>query len=142
MKKRKLVVDLAYDFTLFGIISHASEHKLAWEINQKLKIQLIKSDDIKINFLNNKNLVISNFHFEKEESILRLLKNKAVDIPVGNHIYLMPELKQFDYLVIIHGFEQTFKPENVISNLNAIGVIQYAVELEIDKLKSKENLVF
>lgn len=142
MKKRKLVIDFEYNFKLFGIISPASEHKLAWELNQKLRIQLVKCADIKINFLNNKNLIISNFHFEREESILRLLKNKAVDIPVGNHIYLMPELKQFDYLVIIDGFEQTFKPKNVISSVSDIEAVQYVVNLDVEKLKSKENLVF
>ena len=57
MKKQKLVVDFDYNFKLFGIISPASEHKLAWEMNKKLGVKLIKNSDIKINFLNNKNLI-------------------------------------------------------------------------------------
>ncbi len=142
MKKQKLVVDFDYNFKLFGIISPASEHKLAWEMNEKLGIKLIKNTDIKINFLNNKNLIISNFLFEKEESILRLLKNKSVGVPTANHLFLIPELRQFDYLLVICGFEQTFKPENVIARLTQISVVQNVINLEVLKLKSKENLVF
>ena len=142
MRKQKLVVDFDYNFKLFGIISPATEHKLAWELNKKLVVKLIKNTDIEIKFLNNKNLIISNFLFEKEESILRLLKNKSVGIPTANHLFLVPELKQFDYLLIIGGFEQTFKPENVVARLAEISIIQNVINLEVLKLKSKENLVF
>ena len=142
MKKQKLVVDFDYNFKLFGIISPVSEHKLAWEVNRVLGINLIKNEDIEINFLDNKNLIISNFLFGKEESILRLLKNKSVGSPATNHFFLVPELKQFDYLIIISGFEQTFKPEDVVARLRQIEIIQNVLNLEVLKLKSKENLVF
>ncbi|MCG8323345.1 MAG: IPExxxVDY family protein [Cytophagales bacterium] len=142
MKKQKLVVDFDYNFKLFGIISPASEHKLAWELNRGLNVNLIKNEDIKINFLNNKNLIISNFLFGKEESILRLLKNKSVAMSATNQSFLIPELKQFDYLLIIDGFEQTFKPEHVAARLRQIDIIQNVMNLEVLKLKSKENLVF
>lgn len=142
MKKQKLVVDFDYNFKFFGIISPGSEHKLAWEINRVLDINLIKNEDIEINFLDNKNLIISNFLFGKEESILRLLKNKSVGKPTTNHFFLVPELKQFDYLIMINGFEQTFKPEDVIARLRQIEIIQNVLNLEVLKLKSKENLVF
>ena len=142
MKKQKLVVDFDYNFKLFGIISPASEHKLAWELNRGLNINMIKNDDININFLNNKNLIISNFLFEKEESILRLLKNKSVGMPATSNLFLVPELKQFDYLLTIGGFEQTFKPENVVVRLGQINVIHNVINLDVLKLKSKENLVF
>jgi len=142
MKKQKLIADFDYNFKLFGITSSVAEHKIAWEINQSLFINLVKKADIKIKFLNNQNLIISNFLFEREESNLRLLKNKAVDVESGNPLYLLPEVKQFDYIIIITGFEQTFEPEKVISKLNKIDVIQYIINLDVDKLKSKENLVF
>ena len=103
---------------------------------------MIKNDDININFLNNKNLIISNFLFEKEESILRLLKNKSVGMPATSNLFLVPELKQFDYLLTIGGFEQTFKPENVVARLGQINVIHNVINLDVLKLKSKENLVF
>ena len=141
MKKNKLIVEYEYEFTLFGIVSLVSEHKLAWEINNTLKISLAKSEDIQLEFINNKNLIISNYIYEKEDSNLRLLKNKSFKTG-QTQLYLLPELKQFDYLLAMNGFEQTFSKEKIINSLNKISVIQYIVNIEIEKLKSKENLVF
>ncbi len=141
MKKNKLIVEYEYEFTLFGIVSLVSEHKLAWEINNTLKISLTKSEDIKLDFINSKNLIISNYIYEKEDSNLRLLKNKSYKTGQAQ-LYILPELKQFDYLLVLNGFEQTYSKEEIINSLNKIDVIQYIVNIEIEKLKSKENLVF
>ena len=141
MKKNKLIVEYEYEFTLFGVVSLVSEHKLAWEINNTLKISLIKSEDIQLNFIHNKNLIISNYVYEKEDSNLRLLKNKSYKTGQAQ-LYILPELKQFDYLLAMSGFEQTFSKERIINSLNKISIIQYIVNIEVEKLKSKENLVF
>lgn len=141
MKKNKLIVEYEYEFMLFGIVSLMSEHKLAWEINNVLKISLIKSEDIKLDFVNNKNLIISNYIYEKEDSNLRLLKNKSYKLGQAQ-LYMLPEIKQFDYLLVMNGFEQTFSKEKIIAMLNRITDIQYIANIEVEKLKSKENLVF
>ncbi len=142
MKMQKLIADFEFDFQLFGIISPSSEHKLAWELNRALGINFIKQPDIVIKFLQNKNLIISNFLFEKEESNLRLLKNKAVETTSGNLLYLLPEVKQFDFLIIVAGFEQTFESKKILSMLGRVSVIQNILGLDVEKLKSKENLLF
>ena len=142
MRKRKLEAEFDYNFILFGVISALKEYKLAWFLNDKLDIMLNKSADIEIEFLKSQNLIISNYLFETEHSCFRLLKNKSADQFETNLAYLVPELKRFDYLILVQGFEDTFSINDLKTTLASIPNVQYVQHFEIDDLKSKENLIF
>jgi len=142
MKKRKLEAEFEYDFSLFGLISALKEYKLAWLINRHLDVQLNKAMDIKIDFLKSQDLVISNYLYETENSSFRLLKNKSMEQFGDNSAFLLPELNRFDYLVVIRGFDDTYLPNEIKKKLAAISNIQYVQHFEVEKLKSKENLIF
>ena len=141
MKKNTLDASYNFDFDLIGIISTVKEYKLAWLINKKLAIRLVKHDDMEIEFLKQKSLVVSNFLYETETSQARLLKNKSMDFS-GQANYLLPELHKFDFLFTIHGFEDTFDRREVVGALKEIPQVQFAQILPMDRLKSKENLIF
>ena len=51
MKPIKLVVEYDFDFEIIGLITSLKGHKLAWMINNALKIELRKEEDINIDFL-------------------------------------------------------------------------------------------
>ena len=142
MKRRKLEAEFDYDFSLFGIISALKEYKLAWLLNGKLDVQLDKAKDIEIDFLKSQNLIISNYLFETEHSTLRLLKNKSMDQFEENLAFLVPELKRFDYFIIIRGFDDTFPTPELKNKISSIPRVQYVQNFSIEKLKSKENLIF
>ena len=142
MKKRRLDAEIDFTFTLLGLITTLKEYKLAWLLNNHLDIQLDKTKDIKIDFLKSKNLVISNYIFETEHSCFRLLKNKSVDRFEDNLAFLIPELKRFDYLAIVQGFEDTFSNQELKECLSSIKQIQYVQSFNVEELKSKENLIF
>lgn len=142
MKKRKLEAEFDYDFLLFGIISAIKEYKLAWLLNSQLDVQLDKVKDIEIEFLQSQNLIISNYLYETEHSNLRLLKNKSMDQIEDNSAFLVPELKRFDYFLIIRGFEDTFASLDLKNKISSIPKVQYVQNFSIEKLKSKENLIF
>ena len=142
MKKRKLEVEFDYNFVLLGIISALKEYKLAWLLNHKLEIQLDKSKDIEIDFLKSQNLVISNYLFETEHSSFRLLKNKSADQFERNQAFLIPELKRFDYLALVQGFDDRISTEELKRELSTIQNVQYVQHFVVEELKSKENLVF
>lgn len=142
MKKRKLEAEFEYDFSLFGIISPIKEYKLAWLLNNNLEVQLDKANDIEIEFLNSQNLTISNYLFETENSNLKLLKNKSVDQFGDNPSFLLPELKRFDYIIIIQGFEDTFSNQVLKQNISSIPGVQYVQFFALESLKSRENLIF
>jgi len=142
MKKRKLKADLEYNFALYGLLSATKEYKLAWLLNSKLNVELDKQKDIEIEFLKSQSLVISNFLYETEHSFLRLLKNRSVDQFEENSAFLIPELKRFDYLVLIQGFEDSFDSQQLKDVFTSISSVQYVQYFDVNTLKSRENLIF
>ena len=142
MPKNKLKVDFSYDFTLFGIIATIREYKLAWEINHAMDIHLVKNTDVVLEFFNKSDMVISNFIYETENSTIRLIKNKSMDVKEGVGIFLLPELNSFDYLMFVAGFEDTFTIPEIKSMLQTVPGIQYLKEFDPNVLKSRENLIF
>jgi len=142
MAKNKLIIEYEYDFSLFGINSISKDYRLAWLINKYLDLHLRKEEDIKISFLNDENLVISNYLYETEHAQLRMLKNKSEDRKSDKMSYLIPELNKFDYLIMKNGRIGDLSDQELLREIQKIGEVQYIVALDINKLKSKENLIF
>jgi hypothetical protein len=142
MSKSSLLPDQLFDFELYGISSFAKEYKLAWYINSALGIEMVKQNDIEIEFVNGRILAVSNFLFETENSAFKLLRNKSLSESGGKVEFLLPELKKFDYLMIIKGFEDTFTAEHLRKLLTPLKPIQFMQRFDPLILKSKENLIF
>lgn len=142
MKTNKLVVDFDYSFKMIGIISSAKEYKLAWSINQLLKIHLIKADDINLQFQNDCNILVSNYLYLTEYSQIRLLKNKSIEFTNIAKPYLIPELKDYDYFIHILDEGCIFDEEWIKEQLQDCGAIQYIKVIDVSELKSKDNLIF
>ena len=77
-----------------------------------------------------------------EYSNIRFLKNKSVDQFSESSAFLLPELKRFDFLLIINGFEDTFTDLKLKENISAIPGIQYLQSFPVESFKAKENLIF
>ena len=142
MKKKKLEANIDFDFTVIGLISPLKEYKLAWYLNAALGIQLIKENDIEIEFLKNQNLLISNYFYETEHSYIRILKNKSISEFDDKPAYLIPELNKFDFIMLAQGFEDTYTTAEMKDIIGNIPRVQYVQTFSIDTLKSKENLIF
>ena len=142
MAKNKLIIEYDYDFSLYGNISISKDYRLAWLINKYLDLHLTKAEDINISFINDENLVISNYLYETEHAQLRMLKNKSEDRKSDKMSYLIPELNKFDYLIMKNGRIGELSDQELLSEIQKIKEVQYIVALDIDKLKSKENLIF
>ncbi len=141
MKKSKLIVDHNFDFELAGIISNAKGYKLTWEINRTLKLNLVKAKDLVLSFIDYKNLTILNYKYETENSKLLLIKNRGVESSGITGSFLIPELQRFDYLLWARSVDE-FDFVLWIDRIKELKVIQYAIRIDIEKLKSKENLLF
>ena len=142
MKTNKLVVDFDYSFKMIGIISSAKEYKLAWSVNQLLKIHLIKVDDINLQFQNDCNILVSTYLYLTEFSQIRLLKNKSIEFTNIAKPYLIPELKDYDYFIHILDEGCIFDEELIKEQLQDCGIIQYIKVIDVSELKSKDNLIF
>jgi len=142
MKKRRLEADIDFDFDIIGLICPLKEYKLAWHINASLDIQLIKENDIEIEFIRNQNLQITNYLYQKEHSYLRMLKNRSITEFDENPAFLLPELNKFDFIILVQGFEDTLSINDLKSKLGSIPKVQYVQSFAVESLKSKENLIF
>lgn len=138
MKKARLLVEYDFKFDLIGVCCASKEYKLAYHINQALQIRLLKKDDINLSFLTN-SLSISNFLYETDFCKVRLLKNQALDV---SKKFLIPELHQFDYLILLEDEVGIFNIDNVILQLKGISEVTYVMKVNPENLKSKENLIF
>lgn len=142
MKKKKLEAELSFDFSLIALISELKEYTLAWHLNAALDIQLEKKKDIELEFIKGQNLLISNYFYETQHSYIRLLKNKSIIVFGESPAFLLPELNQFDYLILVYGFEDTLSMTELKSKISGIPKVQYVQALGVENLKSKENLIF
>ena len=102
MKTLKLEIEYDYDFLLYGLITAHKEYTVAWMLNQLLSLDLIFSEDIKLEFKKDKSLSIGNYTYETDYLSFRLLVNKSVKSVGISKNYLIPELKEYDYFLMIN----------------------------------------
>ena len=142
MKKNRLASDYPFDFELIGIVSSVKEYKLAWHLNQLPEFHLIKAEDVKIEFSDNKLIRVSNLKDENEFRQAFLLKNKLVTSNSSINQYLLPELQKFDYLFKLSSQTHDNWAKEVNNMLKSIEIIDYSLVVDIEKIKMKDNLLF
>ena len=140
MGKNRLIIEPDYDFELLGIICHARDYKLAWELNKRLDIRLIKQDDMMVDLVREGQIVISNYLFESGLIQCRLIRNKSINQSDNKVAFLLPELQNFDFLFIIKG-KLGGDIEN-ITKIKGIPLVNFVSRFEINEIKAKENLIF
>lgn len=140
MKKTKLFVEPIFDFELLGLVSPVKDYKMAWLINRELDLNLIKSDDIQIEFLSAPQLEISQYLLSLPHGFIQLLKNKALNTS-QQLAYLIPELRNLDYFLLVQDQTQQISISTFMDHLAKNPYIQSVVRLDISKIKSKENLL-
>lgn len=140
MKKSKLVIDYDYDFELTGIVSTAKGYKLAWEINGKLGVNLIRQPDLTVGFKNKEEKFFSFYAYETRINRLKLFKNKPIDYESGKY-FLVPEFPRFDFIILTESSDEDYNDE-VISSLKQIPSIELLAPIPTTSLKSKVNFIF
>lgn len=140
MKKNKLVIDYDFDFSLLGVSSSAKGYKLAWEMNTRLGIHLVKQPDLLVGFKNNEEKAFMYYSYETPLNQLKLLKNRPSDADKGKYL-LVPEFPHFDFIILARLKEHAMS-EILWESLKQIPSVELVVPIDIDKLKSKSNFVF
>lgn len=138
MRKSKLVVNYELGAKVIGLVTTLKEYKLAWNINQAFKINLIMQPPLHIEFIKGSDLSITNYLFKTEFHYFRLLKNKGNE---DNSGYLISELSNFDFFLMIGG-EEMMIDDSETKHLQAIKEIDYFQVIDVEKLKAKDNFIF
>lgn len=139
MRKTKLVIENEFEGTVIGIVSTLKDYKLAWNVNQVFRIELAMQPPLVMEFLKSPDLSITNFAFETEFHGYRLLRNRGSDLNSG---YLIPELINFDFFLMIVGETEILPDQSLIEKLRDINGISFFQEIDVNRLKSKDNFIF
>ena len=142
MKTHQLDLAYNYDFDVYGLVSAVKEYKLAWSLNKLLGFRLIKQQDLYIELAGQEGFIITNYNYVTDYSVVRLLKNKAAGIGSVKKLFLLPELKEYDYVLQIEGALQQLCPQEFIHRLLQIPLVQFVKQFDPLTLKLKDNLIF
>ena len=140
MKKKlhKLTFKPDYKFFLAGISSSENDYRLSWAINNALKLNLQKSNDLEV--ITKKHKVPQKFPVYKyiDENSGRqynLISNKT------ENGYLISEFRQFDYFFQIYG-EIEMKYELMFNTIKKMDNVLAIFKIDPQILKSKQHLIF
>ena len=128
-----------FDFQLLGISCHEKDYRICWAVNQILGISLQKEDkaiEVIIKKTNKYSLHTTFTYFDTDNEIdFRLIANRST---MG---HLIPEKKQADYLLMVsNNYEHNVEKTRQL--INQIPFVLTSFSIDIETLKSKENLVF
>lgn len=139
MKKSKLVIDYEFDFGLLGVTTAARGYKLAWELNQRLAVHLVKQPDLVVGFKNGEEKGFSFYAYETPLNRLKLFKNRPSEGDSAKY-FLIPEFPHFDF-IILAAMEEHYA-ENLVDTLRSIPAVELVASIPMEGLKSKSNFVF
>lgn len=140
MVKLKLDFEYEIDFFLIGISCHLPDYRLAYILNQTLKIDLIREKDLDLKMNKSKAKGYFSFYrYDNEElfTTVNLISNRC---ELG---YFASELKQLDYFLQLwlpNSEEEELK--EVIKKIKKTPQIIACIEIETENLKAKDNFIF
>ena len=148
------------DYQLIAIHTSLEDYRLAYFINQNLPITLSKSNcNIQISTKNGETQ-FTRFIFEDEKSGVcwDLIQNKN-DIQLSEQevnqglfaetnskfstkAYLIPEFKKVDYFLKIDNSAEIIDAAKITNQINKIERISTVYTVDVENIKSKNNLIF
>lgn len=138
MKKLLVDIGLDYNFLLLGIVSQEKPHRLVWLINRQLGSSFKHDDELQL--YNNETPTASFLKYQFADEMnhldLTLIENK------DQINYLIPELRAVDYFLMIKGALNFLDVRYFINSLKPTESVQLITEIDHQKLKSKQNLIF
>ncbi|MDX2362422.1 MAG: IPExxxVDY family protein [Crocinitomicaceae bacterium] len=138
-KKHILTFDEELDFEMIGLSSHHNDYRLAWSINDKVQLHLIKCDEdyIVTNKKGDEVSTHSMYAFEDEVNRLEyyLIKNKH------KGQYLIHEKPAIDYFLFLCN-NMAVDSEELIMNLKSVPSILAVFAFDPEEIPSAEQLVF
>jgi hypothetical protein len=139
LNRKNLKFEIDFDFILIAITSSLKDYRICYLINRYLNFNFTKLDDLKLDIGQlNCPVLFSLYHYnwESTETDFFFIGNK------GSDGYLVPEMREADYFILIKNYIDDDDLESMISALNKIPEIVAAVKIDPKKIKSRENLLF
>ena len=138
MGKHTLEIEYDYDFVLIGISSHEKDYRICWALNNQLGLNLVKTDALEIKDKKQDDpSFFSLFSFELPDEFMEyfIIANRS------EKGLLIPEQKQVDYFFIVRGEIENDKVMDMIRLIKESSLVQTAFRVDVNALKSKQNLI-
>lgn len=139
LNRKNLKFEIDFDFILIAITTSLKDYRICYLVNKCLNFNFVRGDDLELDIGPGKSEVLFsmfNYSWETTETDFIFIANK------GSEGYLVPEMREADYFMIIKNYIDESDLENIISALNKITEVVAAVKIEPKKIKSRENLLF
>lgn len=129
--------DAELDFELIGISCHEKDFRLCYEINKHLDIDLTRIKDLEIVIKKIKgNYSLFEYLDEENRIDYYLISNRS------EKGILIPEHKSIDFLLQLKGVTNDEIVEELITKLSSLSIVLTAYKINVNTLKSKQNLIF
>ena len=155
---QKIILDnaLDYDFRLIAIHGSTEPYYLAFLLNKHLGLQLARSSDDLVIFHESVEIPFARYEFVDDYHYIDyyLLSNKVKieKEAVAKGLFeeerammtahFIREMPQVDYFIKVVEDGYAFAKAKTIKILNQIPQIVTAYEVDVDQIKSKQNLIF
>jgi len=147
------------DFELLAIQSGLEDYRLAFNLNKILHLSLVREkQDIHLT-TEKGDSYFSYYVYEdlKQDLIWRLIENKTsvlsketkngslfneLSHPFETATYLIPELKNFDYLLQIENVDVFYNSDEIIKKISDLKYVSTVYASDTENIKSIHNLIF
>ena len=139
LNRKFLKFEIDLDFVLLAVTTSLKDYRCCYLINKHLNLNFIKISDLEVDLHPEAAPVlfsIYNFRTDDAEADYYFISNKGTDA------YLIPEMKQADYFILIRNYIDDDDVENMLSVLNRIAEFVTVIKIDPKKIKSRENLLF
>lgn len=137
-KTLKLKIEDHINFKIIGISSHENDYRLVWSINEMLKIQFVRIENLVLhNQKLKEDLEFSRFVYHDEDRYLKyfLISNRC---PNG---FLFSEVKNLDFVLQILGVINETALTATIKKLQSVPVVAAAFMLQPETIKGIGNIL-
>lgn len=128
------------DTHLLGIVTPVKNYQFVWEINRSLGFTFRLNNSLEIELIKkSRNYFFSIYDYQIPNTTLvnYLYHNQNM----GE--YLLPEFKHLDFLWLLKGDEvNSADLSSLLQSLRELSSIQFVDELNYDKIKNKQHLIF
>jgi len=138
LSKHRFEFKYEIDFQLIGIISAVQEYKIAYQLNELLKLQFKRIEDWEVLYPKKKELQYFKQYYYKNELLKRvfyLIKNKT------GRFCCLPEFAVVDYLFIWLGEMQEDEMSYFYQQINTLQIVSSVIKIEQSDIKNIENIL-
>lgn len=159
MALHKLLVDDFYDasYSLLAIHCRLEDYRLAYLLNRHLNLKLARQpQDLDYNYFAATYSIyewVNEEHFTTWHMISNVCKKEEDSLQSSGSLFSMsekylktyhflPELKNVDYLIKISNDDRYMDEREILEKIQVIPQVITAYAVDVDLLKSKDNLIF